>query len=215
MNNKVKIIILIRYFFIITLFFLITGCAAPFKPANIDPSTGQFPASVDVDEKYIKIYRPLAGIEEANYIYLRAYSPYGDEAFYCFIKDALLKMGFKEVVSEEELSQMIIQSGLSDHVTSISDLISLSNLAKTTGPFLVLEASVFRIGETVYRFDLQLIEPFSGDTYLEISRIRTVWLDFDNEVNYPILNVIKRWYDESKKLPYEKQKSKPSLRGTI
>jgi len=26
----------------------------------------------------------------------------------------------------------------------------------------------------------------------------------DSEINYPILNIIKRWYDESAKIPFKK-----------
>ena len=131
------------------------------------------------------------------------------------MKDALIKIGFKKVYSERELSQMIIQSNLSAYVTNISDLISLHNLAKITGPFLVLESSVFLVGDCVFRFDLQIIEPLSSDTYLEISRIRTNWLDMDKEINYPILNVIKQWYDESAKLPHEKHETQPRKEGNI
>lgn len=54
---------------ILTLF-ITTGCATPFKFAEIDPATGLFPTGTEVDKKYIKIFRPLAGIEEANYVFL-------------------------------------------------------------------------------------------------------------------------------------------------
>lgn len=204
-----------RNLLIILSLFLIFGCVASFKPADIDEANGQFPASADVDKKYIKIYRPFAGVQDVNYIYLRAYAPYGKDKFYEFMKDALLKIGFQITYSEKELSQRIIASGLSNYVTNISDLISLNNLAKATGPFLILECNIFRLTDVVYRFDLQLIEPLSGNTYLEISRVRTAWLDMDKEINYPILNVIKQWYDESTRLPYEKYKSKIPKKGTI
>lgn len=199
----------------IILLFVFTGCAASFKPANLNPTTGQFPTSVEVDKKHIKIYLPLAGIQETNFIYLRAYSPYNNDNFYEFMKDALLKIGFQKVYSERELSQMIIKSGLSKYVTNISDFISLNNLAKLTGPYLIVESNIFPLTDVVYRFDLQLIEPLSGDTCLEISRIRTNWLDMDTEINYPILNVIKQWYDESAKLPYEKPKIESNGKETI
>lgn len=204
-----------RNLLIILSLFLISGCVTSYKPANIDEATGQFPASADVDKKYIKIYRPFAGVQDVNYVYLRAYSPYGKDKFYEFMKDALWKIGVKTTYSEKELSQRIIASGLSNYVTNISDLISLNNLAKAAGPFLILECNVFRLTDVVYRFDLQLIDPLSGDTYLEISRIRTAWLDMDKEINYPILNVIKQWYDESSKLPHKTNKSKIPKEGII
>lgn len=204
-----------RNLLIVISLFLMSGCAS-FQPANIDATTGQFPASVEVDKKYIKIYRPFAGVQDINYVYLRAYSPYGKDKFYEFMKDALSKIGFKTTYSERELSQRIIAGGLSTYVTSISDLISLNNLAKATGPFLILDCNVFRLTDVVYRFDIQLIDPLSGDTYLEISRIRTAWLDVDKEINYPVLNVIKQWYDDSVKTPSERKiKSKVPKEGII
>jgi hypothetical protein len=56
---------------LLTIFFLplMSGCVASFKPANIDEATGQFPANAEVDKQYIKIFQPLAGIKEANYVY--------------------------------------------------------------------------------------------------------------------------------------------------
>jgi hypothetical protein len=193
-----------------------TGCAAPFKPANINPQTGLFSTNVEVDKKHIKILSPLTGVQESNYVFLRTYASYGgNDRFYEFMKDALIKIGFRTVYSERELSQMIIKSGLSVYVTNISDLISLNNLAKITGPYLIVEANVFRVTDTVFRFDLQIIEPLSGDTYLEISRIRNNWFDMDTEINYPILNIIKQWYDESAKIPYEKPKSEPEIEERI
>jgi hypothetical protein len=186
-----------------------TGCAGAFKLANVDPATGRFPTSVEVDKKYIKIFRLVPGVQETNYVYLRAASEFGGDRFYDFMKDALQKIGFKKIYSQRELSQFVVKSGLSQYVTSISDLVSLNNLAKAAGPFLIIECRVFRVSDVVFRFDLQLIDPLTGETSLEISRIRTNWLDMDSEINYPILNVIKQWYDESAKLPYEKPKKEP------
>jgi hypothetical protein len=39
--------------------------------------------------------------------------------------------------------------------------------------------------------------------------------DMEREINYPILNVIKQWYDESAKLPYEKLRERPTNEKTI
>lgn len=206
--------IMFRIFSTLLILFLMLGCAS-FKPANIDETTGQFPASTEVDKQYIKIYEPLAGIKEANYVYLLAHSPYGTDRFYNFMKDALIKIGFPKVYSRKELSRLVIQNGLEAYITDLSDPISLNNLAKATGPFIILDSSVFPVADVVFRFDVQVIDPLSGDTYLEISRIRTNWLDMDKEINYPILNVIKHWHDESAKLPYEKHKVKIPKEGTI
>jgi hypothetical protein len=163
-----------------------------------------FPTSTEVDKKHVKIFRPLAGVEEVKYVFLQSSRAFGNDRFYDFMKDALLKIGFKKVYGEEELAKMVIQAGLSQYITNLSDLISLNNLAKATGPFLVLRARVYLVSDVVYRFDLQLIDPLSGSTYLEMSRVRTNWFDMDTEINYPVLNLIKQWYDESAKLPYEK-----------
>lgn len=131
------------------------------------------------------------------------------------MKDALLKIGFKRVYGEKELSQMVIKSGLSQIVSNISDLISLNNLAKATGPFIVMKSRVYRVGDAVYRFDLQVIEPLNSSTCLEMSRIRTNWLDMDTEINYPVLNLIKQWYDESIKLPYDKPGKEAPGKGSV
>lgn len=192
------------YIVVIVILLTTTGCSLPFKPVNIDPVTGKFPASVEVQSKHIKTFKPLAGVKEARFVYLRADSYSHEALFYDFMKDGLAKVGFANVYNRNELSQITIRSGLSQYVTNLSDPISLHNLASSLGPFLILECAVFPIADAVFRFDVQLIEPITGNTYLEVSRIRTNWVDMDREINYPILNVIKRWHDESIELPYKK-----------
>ena len=103
------------------------------------------------------------------------------------------------MLNEKELSQFIIRSGLSERVSSISDPVALHNLARLTGPYLILVGNLYPLTATAaYRFDIQIIDPLNGETYLEISRVRTNWiLGLDSEITYPVLNVIEDWYDAS------------------
>jgi hypothetical protein len=46
-------------------------------------------------------------------------------------------------------------------------------------------------------------DPAQADELLKIHRVRMNWAGLDNEVNYPVLNVLKRWLDESRMLAPE------------
>lgn len=85
-------------------------------------------------------------------------------------------------------------------MTNISDLVALNKLSKVLGPFLILDANLFLVGDCHFKFNLEVTDPSSTDVLLKVSRFRTNWMDMDTEINYPMMNVVKRWYDDSVKL---------------
>ncbi len=131
-------------------------------------------------------------------------SSYGGEYFYSYMKEGLRGIGLGQVYDEKELSRIVISSGLSLYVTDISDPVSLYNLAEALGPFITLKCGLAEIDNAEFRFDVEVGDPLSGDTYLEISRFKTNWLSMDKEISNPVLNLIKKWYDESASMPPQK-----------
>jgi hypothetical protein len=184
-------------FIVFSLCVFFIGCAPSFKNAHISSNTGQFESKTEVEPKCIKTYTLLPGVKNAKYVYLKASYSYNDNVFYSFLKNGLMVIGIDNVMNEKEVSTFILSKGLSNYVTSISDPISLHNLAEVSGPFLFIEADLKMVTDVVYRFDLKVTDPATNKTLLDVSRVRLVWLDLDKEVNLPMLNLIKKWYDES------------------
>ena len=180
-----------------TVFF---GCAPSFRSAKIDTNTGKFDSNTQVEPKCIKTYNLLPNIKNVKYAYLKATYSYDDEMFYNFIKNGLYSIGIEDVKNEQEISDFVLSNDLSNHVTSISDPISLHKLAEVTGPFLFIEAKLEMVHDCTFRFDLKVTYPATNTTVMDVSRVRLVWWDLDKEVNLPMLNLVKKWYDESAQL---------------
>jgi hypothetical protein len=180
---------------------LAAGCADFFKPVPPDPVSKEFPTDIRVAGEDIRVFRPLAGIGEVRFVCLRTVSEY-EPRFYVFMKDALLSIGFKNVYSEKELSGPLTHNGRREYSGTSFDSTDFRRLAEARGPFVIADAHMVRLNDETFRFIVVLREPVSDTIRLEISRVAAVWYDMDIEVNYPVLNAIKKWYDASAGLPY-------------
>jgi hypothetical protein len=187
---------------------ILMGCAST-KPLDPDPKTGQFESFADVTDSEIKTYKPLAGIKDEKFVYVRTYSTLRTSQFDTTVRESLKKIGFPRIVSEEDLTKLVISSGLSGDVQNLTSVIALHQLSIVTGPFLVAEFRVVRLADTLFRLEVVIIDPVSGETVFAASRQKINWLNFDREFTYPLMNAVKRWFDDSAKLPVDKQPTKP------
>jgi hypothetical protein len=203
------------------LLFILCSCAAPFKPIIFDPKTGLAPTFVKVENEDILVFKPIKGLSNAKFIYLNVFdgvSRKNEDAYAKFLINSMREIGIKnKFMSKRELSMFIIQNGLSDQITNLSDFISLNKLAKIVGPYLIIETAIYPVSDVVFRCEFSIVEPYSGSQFLEINRTRTNWMDFDTEISYPIINVLKHWYEESKKLDSDKnlEKEQPIVSGEV
>ncbi len=179
---------------------LISSCTT-FKSAEVDPNTGQFESFSVVSDDEIKVYKPLAGVKTLPFVYLRTASKDYSGEFEAVVRDSVGKMGFPRVVSEYELAKLVIARGLTGDVPSLRSPLSLHRLSQAIGPFLVADFRVGRLSDIRIGFDVVIIDPVSADIVFEASRRKVAWADFDKEIIYPMMNAVKRWFDESAKLP--------------
>jgi hypothetical protein len=182
---------------VLVLLFSLLGCAPSFRPLEIDSKTGGFKSWGTVKPEDIKEYKLYPGIKNIKFVYLRTKYPSDNDHFYSYLANGLRTIGVKNVLNESELSNYVLSNGLSSYVTSISDPISLHKLSELVGPFLYMDADLDIIRDCTFKFVLKVINPAKNEGLLEVSRIELNDLDLDNEVNRPMLNLIKKWYDES------------------
>jgi hypothetical protein len=149
----------------------------------------------------IKVSKPMPGVKSVPFVYVRTVAPANAAALEPFLRDSLTKIGFPRQVNEEELTKLVIQSGLSSGIQNLSSVIALHRLSEIIGPFLVVEVRAARITDVWYRLDAVIVDPVVGETVFAVSRTKINWIDFDREFSYPMMNAIKSWYDASAALP--------------
>jgi uncharacterized protein YceK len=193
-------------YIILTALLSLSGCAT-YKTAEIDPKSGQFASIAPISESEVKINRPMAGIKDIPFVYVRTISTFRSTELDAFVRDSLTKIGFPKQVSEDDLTKLVIRSGLSGEIQNLTNVIALHRLSEAIGPFLVVEVRVFRIATTAFRVETVIVDPVLGETVFLASRSKINWIDFDHEFSYPMMNAVKSWFDASAKLPLLRDKA--------
>jgi hypothetical protein len=190
----------------------LAGCAT-YKPAEVDPATGQFASIAPIGAAEIKVNRPMAGVKNIPFVYVRTASTYRSAELDTFVRDSLTKIGFPRQVGEEELTKLVIRSGLSGDIQNLTSVIALHRLSEAIGPFLVVEVRVFPVARTTFRIDVAIVDPVAGETVFAASRTKINWLDFDREFSYPMMNAVKEWFDASAKASVSRNPAPASGKG--
>jgi hypothetical protein len=154
----------------------------------------------------------LPGVKTLAFVYVRTFSQIAPAKFSAFVEGSLSKIGFPKVVFEPDLTQFVIKNGLNSEIQNLNTVLALNRLSQVTGPFLVAEFRMFGVPGGWCRFEAVLVDPVTGETVFAASHHHMVLLDFDKEVSYPMMNIIKRWFDKSAAMPTAKPSgAKPRL----
>jgi hypothetical protein len=183
---------------------LLPGCGTVYQVAKPDAQTGLLDTGTQVKPDEIKAFVPSARIHDVKFIYLRSASggiAGGADEYDKFLDKELPQLGFPPLARRDDLAKLVVKSDLINTVGNVTDPVALAKLSKAIGPFLVLDIVQVYHGYAVFETAVRLTDPETTDTLVSISRVRTNWANLDKEVNYPVLNVLKRWLDASKALP--------------
>lgn len=191
-----------HFIVIIVASILISACAPTYQIAKVDPETGLIKTSVTVKPEEIKISVPTARVHEVKFVLVRASSggmftgPFSE-----FVVNSIGGFGFPEVIDREAFTQMVLASPLRDTVGNVTDPVALAKVSDSIGPFLIVDAVQVHLGDAWFQTRLRVTDASSAATVFEVNAVRLNWMDLDKEVNYPVLNALKRWIDESRALP--------------
>lgn len=181
---------------------VLAGCGPTYQVTKPDAVTGQLPTKVEVKQDEILVFTPSARMAAARFFVLRTGSgnlhtnPFGK-----FMLESLPELGIRPVMSRDEFVKMVLASELRDSVGNVTDPIALARISDAIGPFLIIDAAQVFQGHAWFETRVRVTDPSDASTLLDIHRLRTNWANLDKEVNFPILNVVKRWADESRALP--------------
>lgn len=182
----------------------LSGCGTVYKVSKPDAQTGLLDTGTEVKPDKIKAFVPSARIHDVKFIYLRSASggiAGGGPEYDKFLDSELPQLGFPPILRRDDLTKLVVKSNLIDTIGNVTDPVALARLSKAIGPFLVLDIVQVYHGYAVFETDVRLGDPETTDVLVGIARVRTNWANLDKEVNYPVLNVLKRWLDASKALP--------------
>jgi hypothetical protein len=201
MPNRISVL---GRFTLIAGLFVLAGCVPVYQVAKPDAETGLLPTTVEVKPEEIKIYQPSPVVQRVRFVLLRTASGgINTEPYNEFVFDALRELGITEIMSRDEFMRMVIDSPLRDTVGNATDPVALSKINDAVGPFIIVDAVQLHAGGAWFETRLRVTDPARADVLLDVHRLRINWSNMDKEVNYPVLNVLKRWFDESKALPDE------------
>lgn len=212
MPNRISV--LGRSSFIAALF-LLAGCAPVYQVAKPDADTGLLPTNVEVKPEEIKTFQPSPVAQRVRFVLLRTASGgLNTEPYNEFVLKALRELGITEIMSRDEFMRMVIDSPLRDTVGNATDPVALSKINDAVGPFIIVDAVQLHAGGAWFETRLRVTDPARAEVLLDVHRLRVNWANLDKEVNYPVLNVLKRWFDESKALPDQPAAERESIPKT-
>jgi hypothetical protein len=186
-----------RFFVLALLAMVLTGCGSTLKVTKPD-ANGYYkttakikPENILVAEKVdMQQYRPMffAKIDEKN-------AKYQD-----FFSASIKNTGyFDKVVTKQDLEQIILAKGLTDKVTSVSDMIGLHHARKNLGPFLVGELTTEWKGGYNFEADLKVVDPEDGKVVFQVKNTAFNWDGLDQPLFLPMFNAFIDWAKSNSK----------------
>jgi len=105
---------------------------------------------------------------------------------------------FKRVLVKSDMEQMILNKGLTDKVTNVSDLIGLHHAQKHLGNFLVGTLSAEWKGAYDYTADLKVVDPKDGTVFFHARNQAVNWDGLDQPLFFPLFNAFIDWANNNR-----------------
>lgn len=158
-------------------FSLLVGCTT-LKVVEVDPATGYFPG----EKRATVTTSQEVELDSINDLVL---VPTGD-----FTVNMVKNIGyFDEVITFEELENIIIKNDLTEQVPSVKDRIGINKAAKAYKKFLWLRWDIRQDGSKKYQ-QLILTDPITlEDLFVCETLLDYVWAGVNDQTNwYPMIN---------------------------
>ncbi|WP_133158829.1 hypothetical protein [Flavobacterium alvei] len=175
----------------------LTSCSPTLKVKQLDAKTGKLPTETTLTQSEILVKKNI-NLKEYNQFLFVKKSGLNMEKYETYILGTLKNIGgFQKYYIQTELEQYVIQNGLTDKVTSISDNIGLLNLSKNVGKFLICESNVEYKGGYDFSFEYKVINPTNAEILLHIKHNAFNWGGLDRPLFNPVFNEYIDWLKEN------------------
>jgi hypothetical protein len=188
-----------KILFVITLAALLISCSPTLKVKDLDLKSGKLPTETILTNSEILVKKDIDLTEYKQFLFVKK-SGLNMEKYENYILGTLKNVGgFDKYYTQSELEQYVIQNGLTDKVTSISDNIGLMNLSKNVGKFLICESNVEYKGGYDFTFEYKVINPTNAEVLLHIKHNAFNWGGLDRPLFNPVFNEYIDWTKANKK----------------
>lgn len=177
---------------------LFIRCSSTFKVKQVDVANNhKYPTEKTLTSKEILVRENLPQLNEyKQFLYIKNEDEF--DKYKNYLKGTLQNIGFFDAIYyKQDLERIVIQKGLTDKVSSISDNIGLLNLQKEIGKFLVLHTSVIYKGGYSYEFNFELIDPTKANTIYKVRNQAFNWSGLDRPLFHPVFNDYAMWIKEN------------------
>lgn len=177
-------------FVFLALILSVAGCSTTLQPTSLNEE-GYFDTETQIRSEGIKTvedFRP----EYRQLLFVKTESK--DDELGSFFFESFENMNwFGDVKDKGAMEALVIEKGLTDEVSGISDRIGLHNLQKQIGTFLVVETDAKWEGGYDYVAMLTAFDPQTGKDVLVLENTAFNWSGLDKPLFYPLLNAFLEW----------------------
>jgi hypothetical protein len=166
----------------------LAGCGTQMKVAQVDPKTGLLKSEMGEIGKASVVTSKSVSLAKFGKL---AFTTGGGE----FGANQLKATGlFDQVLTFDEMQKLIVANDLQDKVTSISEPVGLSRLAKAYKPFLWINMKRVSKDRDQY-FQIVATDPSNlEDLFLAEVKLDIVWAGVnDQNARYPLFNALIEW----------------------
>lgn len=182
-----------RAVFTLVIALFLAGCNTTLQITRPDPTTGLYatgtvlkPSDVVVEEQFDPVYKRM--------LYVKIESKNQDKRFSDFFTSAFKEMNvFDKVLTKDDLESFIIEKSLGNKIPGVSDLVSLNNLSKEIGPFLIVEPDASYLGGYKFEATLKAVDASTGKTVLLLDAKALNMSGLDDPLLHPLINGFINW----------------------
>ena len=170
---------------------LATGCTSTLKPATLN-AEGRIDTKEEMDPEDIQVAAPFRE-EWKNFVVVADFNEV--ETINDFYYQTLVNSGrFTTVYNREALEAHIIESNI-EGVSDADSILSMRNLARAEGPFLLIRPYVEYEGGYDYRASLEAVDAETGRRVFRADKEAFNWAGLDGVLFYPVFNTLLDWID--------------------
>jgi len=169
----------------------LAACSSTLKPAAPNPATGYFNTASKISKGGVEKESPFDP-KYLNILYVKT-DVKSEKLNDFYVKTFKNISKFQHVYEKSDLEALVIQQGLVDKVTSVSDLIGLKHLSDAIGPILVVEPLAEHEAGYNFSASLRVVDAQTGQEVLVLKNKAFNWAGLDEPLFYPLFNGFVDW----------------------
>jgi len=196
-----KVVNLKYVFLICTL--LLSGCVSPLVATMPDEKTGNFPTSSKLKSEEIKIFKPINNLKQQKLsLAITSVDTSWDrtKSYKTYMKKMLENIGFVNITENSQLETFIIKNNLNKEIPNLDNRIAYNQLSKYLGNYLIVTSNLEYIWQHRWKFTITVYDPVSSNVKFYASTKAISWSGVEKPILLPVINALKKWFDESKKI---------------